>query len=183
MKNHLVSLLFIGAGCATVPASSRPAEKADVVVRDRQAKAEPERDARLDAAMHQLESIATVREDPRGKIITLQGNELFGPGDYRLLSSAKPRLDQVADALKAQAGGRLLSVEGHTDGLGVDEANQALTTNRANAVRSYLIARGVDAARITAKGLGALFPIDSNTTPTNRARNRRVEIVISAVER
>jgi outer membrane protein OmpA-like peptidoglycan-associated protein len=73
-------------------------------------------------------------------------------------------------------------VEGHTDNLDFDDANQGLSASRANAVRDYLIGRGVEASQISAKGLGSLFPIDANTTPENRANNRRVEIVISAVD-
>jgi outer membrane protein OmpA-like peptidoglycan-associated protein len=117
-------------------------------------------------AMRELESIASVRDDVRGKIITRQGSALFGTGVYRLLSTATQKLDQIAEALKAQGRTRRMFVEGHTDNLDFDDANQGLSASRANAVRDYLIGRGVEASQISAKGLGSLFP--STRTPRRR---------------
>jgi outer membrane protein OmpA-like peptidoglycan-associated protein len=158
------------------------AELKDTKAQLKRADGDTEKEARMAGAMRELESIASVRDDVRGKIITLQGSALFGTGDYRLLSTATQKLDQIAEALKAQGRTRRMFVEGHTDNLDFDDANQGLSASRANAVRDYLIGRGVEASQISAKGLGSLFPIDANTTPENRANNRRVEIVISAVD-
>ena len=71
-------------------------------------------------------------------------------------------------------------VEGHTDNRGSDRTNQVLSLNRANAVRDYLVSRGVDGDKISAVGLGASRPLVDNKTAENRANNRRVEIVIQA---
>jgi outer membrane protein OmpA-like peptidoglycan-associated protein len=84
----------------------------------------------------------------------------------------------VADALKAQDPDKRSVVEGHTDSRGTDAINQPLSLNRANAVRDYLVARGVDPVEISAIGLGSSKPIMNNSNAENRANNRRVEIVI-----
>ena len=71
-------------------------------------------------------------------------------------------------------------VEGHTDSQGSDKVNQPLSLNRGNAVRDYLVTRGVVSEKITAAGLGSTRPLVDNKSAENRANNRRVEIVISA---
>ena len=86
----------------------------------------------------------------------------------------------IADALKTQAEHHFL-VEGHTDTQGTDKINDALSTRRANAVRDYLVVRGVAAAAITATGSGSRRPVADNKTAEGRAMNRRVEIVVDKV--
>ncbi|MCB0733540.1 MAG: OmpA family protein [Flavobacteriales bacterium] len=71
------------------------------------------------------------------------------------------------------------SVEGHTDDVGDDAANMNLSQSRADAVRNYLISKGVDGSRITAKGYGETDPIATNSTEEGRALNRRVEVALS----
>lgn len=73
---------------------------------------------------------------------------------------------------------RRLSIEGHTDSTGSDMHNQALSEQRAAAVRDYLVQHGVDAARLTSRGWGETRPIGDNSTPEGREANRRVEFVI-----
>jgi len=63
--------------------------------------------------------------------------------------------------------------------VGTDEFNQRLSEQRAESVRDYLVAQGVSAPSITARGLGKMQPIASNDTPDGRQRNRRVELVLS----
>jgi outer membrane protein OmpA-like peptidoglycan-associated protein len=70
-------------------------------------------------------------------------------------------------------------VEGHTDDTGSVTANTELSLRRAIAVRDYLIAQGVAASRIDVAGLGPSRPAADNATADGRARNRRVEIVVS----
>lgn len=89
------------------------------------------------------------------------------------------KLDQVAEALKAQDSDKRMVVEGHTDSQGSDAVNQPLSLNRATAVRNYLVSRGVAADKVTAVGMGSTKAITDNSTPENRANNRRVEIVIA----
>lgn len=134
---------------------------------------------RLEAAMRDLHTIAAIRDESRGLVITLSGSVIFASGGYALLETAKSKLDQVADALKDQSEEKRMTVEGHTDSIGSAAANQRLGQNRANAVREYLVSRGVDGTKLTAVGMGSTRPILDNTSAENRANNRRVEIVIT----
>jgi len=70
-----------------------------------------------------------------------------------------------------------LRVEGHTDNQGNAAANQSLSEKRAQAVVAWLTAHGVEAGRLTAKGLGQTKPVEDNSTEDGRAKNRRVELV------
>ena len=149
-----------------------------------EAAAAGERNARIRAeqqsaaAMRRLEEIASVREEARGRVITLNGSVLFASGTATILPSARQRLDDVALALEHEPRARFI-VEGHTDSRGSDTTNLKLSDARAHAVREYLVDHGVDASRIVAVGKGEESPIATNATPEGRANNRRVEIVIN----
>jgi len=71
-----------------------------------------------------------------------------------------------------------ISVNGHTDDLGDDEQNRVLSQNRADAVKAFLIEKGVNSDRINAIGFGESKPKVANTSDTNRAKNRRTEFEI-----
>ena len=148
------------------------------------AQLEAEKQARLSAegklagAMKDLATIAAVKEEARGMVITLSGSVLFASNKYALLETAMVKLDQVAEALKAQDSDKRMVVEGHTDSRGPDSVNQPLSPNRATAVRDYLVGRGVSAEKISAVGMGSARPITDNKTAENRANNRRVEIIV-----
>ena len=70
-------------------------------------------------------------------------------------------------------------VEGHTDSTGSETYNQQLSERRANSVKNLLVARGVQAQRITITGYGESQPVATNATPEGRQMNRRVEIRIN----
>lgn len=129
-------------------------------------------------AMANLEKVAQVKREARGLVISLSGSVLFESGHATLLPSATQRLDQVAQALQEGEPGQKFIVEGHTDDRGGDVLNQQLSQARADAVKNYLVARGVEPDHITAVGLGKTGPVASNATAEGRANNRRVEIVI-----
>nr|VFJ45623.1 MAG: OmpA-OmpF porin, OOP family [Candidatus Kentron sp. FM]VFJ49474.1 MAG: OmpA-OmpF porin, OOP family [Candidatus Kentron sp. FM]VFK13532.1 MAG: OmpA-OmpF porin, OOP family [Candidatus Kentron sp. FM] len=91
-------------------------------------------------------------------------------------------LTEVVDALKT--GITRVRIVGHTDNIGGDDQNLALSHARAKAVEAYLISRGVPANGISAvEGRGESFPKDSNETEEGRAQNRRVEITTDCVDR
>ncbi len=139
-------------------------------------------EAKAKDAMDKLAAASVpVKEDTRGVIITLSGSILFASGKAILLPSAETKLDEVAEALKAESNHKIV-VEGYTDSRGSDATNQELSRRRAEAVRAYLVTRGVDAASIDAVGLGASSPIADNNSPEGRANNRRVEIVVKPLQ-
>jgi len=100
----------------------------------------------------------------------------FETGKATIAPESEVLIDQVAAALKT-APTLNLEVAGHTDNVGTAASNQTLSEQRAEAVRNALVARGVDAARLTAKGYGQTSPVADNRTEEGRAQNRRVELV------
>jgi outer membrane protein OmpA-like peptidoglycan-associated protein len=84
-------------------------------------------------------------------------------------------LHTIADVMKKNSDWAL-TVEGHTDNIGGNAANQDLSARRAAAVRTALIELGISETRLLASGFGASAPRDTNTTLAGRARNRRVEL-------
>lgn len=94
-------------------------------------------------------------------------------------SVVKPRafdfLNQIADVLKTYPQ-ITLKVQGHTDSIGTKEYNDALSIRRAQAVKTYLIGRGISGDRMTLEGFNFSKPAASNSTPEGRALNRRVEL-------
>jgi outer membrane protein OmpA-like peptidoglycan-associated protein len=138
-----------------------------------------EAEKRAAAALASLAEVAKVKEESRGTVITLPGGVLFPSGGSTLSPSARVALGQVADALIAQPTETKIRIEGHTDDRGADTANQTLSQARADAVRGFLIERGMPADRVEAVGKGESAPIAGNDTSEGRATNRRVEVVVS----
>jgi len=138
-----------------------------------------EAEKRAAAALASLAEVAKVKEESRGTVITLPGGVLFPSGGSTLSASARVALGQVADALNAQPTETKIRIEGHTDDRGADASNQALSQARADAVRAFLIERGMPSDRVEAVGKGESAPIAGNDTSEGRATNRRVEVVVS----
>ena len=86
-----------------------------------------------------------------------------------------PLLDDVVRILKSNPGMRL-EIQGHTDNVGSARYNMKLSQKRAEAVRQYLIQRGIAPSRLKAVGYGMTRPVTSNATAEGRAKNRRVEL-------
>ena len=116
------------------------------------------------------------KQTERGIVLTM-GDVLFATGKSDLSIHANVSIDKLARFL-ANHPGRNLAIEGHTDSVGSDEYNQALSERRAEAVKKALVAKGVSAERIVAKGLGEKFPVAGNATAQERQLNRRVEVVV-----
>jgi outer membrane protein OmpA-like peptidoglycan-associated protein len=138
-----------------------------------------EAEKRAAAALASLAEVAKVKEETRGMVITLPGGVLFPSGGRELSASARQALDQVATALTEQPTDAKILIEGHTDDRGSDSTNLELSRSRAEAVRAYLVQRGLAAQRIEAVGKGESTPIAGNDTAEGRATNRRVEIVVN----
>jgi len=74
-----------------------------------------------------------------------------------------------------------VTIQGHTDSMGTDTYNKALSENRALSVQAYLIDKGFDPKYIKAIGYGFAKPVESNATPEGRKMNRRVEFILTRV--
>jgi len=99
----------------------------------------------------------------------------FDKSDIR--SESRPVLDEAANTLKHEGDVRIVA-EGHTDSAGSDLYNKKLGRHRAEAVRSYLVSRGIAGDRIRVVSFGESRPVASNDTEEGRAQNRRVELQV-----
>lgn len=125
---------------------------------------------------------AGVKVDAKGceimaKAISLSGI-YFRTDSAELKSESIAVLDATADTLNANPGVGV-EIAGHTDSQGDAGYNQGLSQRRADAVRSYLISKGVNGSRLSAAGYGETQPVADNGTSEGRAQNRRVELRIS----
>jgi outer membrane protein OmpA-like peptidoglycan-associated protein len=125
----------------------------------------------------QLNDVLATRETARGLIVNMS-DVLFDFGKYSLKQDAQVKLARVSGILLTYPGLKL-QVEGYTDNIGSDAYNQKLSQQRADAVRDFLMAQGVQAGGITSTGYGKADPIADNTTNAGRAQNRRVQLVVS----
>jgi outer membrane protein OmpA-like peptidoglycan-associated protein len=125
----------------------------------------------------QLNSILQTRDSARGLIVNMS-DVLFDTGSYTLKPGAREKLAKISGIVLAHPGLNL-QIEGHTDSVGSDEFNQALSEHRAAAVQDFLIEQGVPGSKVAARGFGKTQPVASNDTPEGRQRNRRVELVVN----
>jgi outer membrane protein OmpA-like peptidoglycan-associated protein len=151
-----------------------------VALKDEKSRRE-EAEKKLAQAAADLAKFATVKQEPRGMVITLSGSVLFASAKWDLLPAAQLKLNEVATALTQQDPDSKITVEGHTDSQGAAAYNQDLSQHRAQAVRDYLVSRGIASDRINAQGFGPTRAIADNKSPEGRANNRRVEIVVLPV--
>ena len=125
----------------------------------------------------QLNVILETRETARGLIVNLS-DVLFDTASSSLKPGAREKLARVSGILVSHDGLRL-EVEGHTDSVGTDVYNQALSERRAEWVRAYLVDQKLASASVGAIGLGEGQPVATNDTASGRQQNRRVELVVS----
>ncbi len=104
-------------------------------------------------------------------------NIFFETAKADLKPESAVELDRAVKLLRENTNIRI-EVSGHTDNVGAASANLTLSHNRANAVVNYLIAHGIDASRLSAKGYGETQPIATNETKEGRQLNRRVEFLV-----
>jgi outer membrane protein OmpA-like peptidoglycan-associated protein len=133
-------------------------------------------EANLKDARDTIAKIASVKDDDRGMVITLQGEVLFKTAKSDLKPGAMAKLDEIAGALKGKE--QPIVVYGYTDNVGTHDNNMDLSQRRADSVRSYLVSKGLPQDLVTAQGKGPDAPIADNQSIEGRAQNRRVEIVV-----
>ncbi len=109
----------------------------------------------------------------KGKTIILEG-VTFPSGSAKLAKSSEPTLKKALLALQLNPGLRV-EIAGHTDNAGKVSTNDRLSMNRAEAVKSWMVMRGIPSNQVTAVGYGSRFPVASNVTAEGRTKNRRIE--------
>ena len=143
--------------------------------------------ARLAAEVSQREAaelqrqmeILQARPTDRGMVLTL-GDTLFATGKAELRSGATANLDRLGTFL-TEYEERTASIEGFTDSMGAEDYNQDLSQRRADAVKQYLVRRGIDPMRLASAGRGENAPVADNESADGRQQNRRVEVVINQI--
>ncbi len=134
---------------------------------------ERERSAQLEQEKQEL----MAKPSERGLVVTLR-DVMFDTGKAELKSGADRQLDMIATFLSQHAERHVL-IEGFTDSVGSESYNERLSERRADAVRSALLTRGVDASRIQIEGYGEQYPVGTNADTGGRQLNRRVEVIVS----
>ena len=127
--------------------------------------------------LNRLTAVLPTRETDRGLVSEIGGVQ-FATGTANLNPPARESLARFSGIVASYPELRF-SIEGHTDNVGTDAMNEELSLRRALSVRDYLTSLGVAAGHIDVDGYGPWQPVADNTTAEGRARNRRVEIVIS----
>ena len=126
---------------------------------------------------------AEVERVGEGIKVTLNENTVnFDFNSANLTTLAKTNLDKLITVLKNNPDTNI-NIYGHTDSIGSDAVNLRISSQRAEAVKNYLVANGISASRMFTEGLGKSSPIASNDTDAGRAKNRRVEFAITANEK
>lgn len=127
--------------------------------------------------LNELQSkLIQVSKDARGIILSMS-DILFDVNQATLKADLKTSLAKVAGILSVYQQFNV-SIEGNTDNTGSEEFNMKLSEQRATNVMNFLVEQGIDASRLTAKGLGMTMPIADNSTKEGRQKNRRVDLVI-----
>jgi OOP family OmpA-OmpF porin len=109
--------------------------------------------------------------------VTYAADAFFDFDKATLKPEGKAKLDELASKIKSFTLEVVIAV-GHTDSVGSDAYNQKLSLRRAEAVKAYLVSKGIEANRVYTEGKGEKQPLADNKTADGRAKNRRVEIEV-----
>ena len=123
-----------------------------------------------------------VRYELEGNELKLPGPVVFAVNSDKLKPESDAVLEHVKGYLEAKSSITLLRVEVHTDSMGDEKANQALSEERAAALVAALVKKGIACERLIAVGFGGTKPISANDTPEGRATNRRTVFANAALK-
>lgn len=138
-----------------------------------------EREMELNRLQEVFDNIVETRRTAVGVVLNLGDRVEFEFDKSELRPPERELLARIAGVLIASVDqGYAIQVFGHTDDVGSDQYNDALSERRAQAVMDYLIESGVNPDILTRQGMGKTMPLVADTTDAARARNRRVEIAI-----
>ena len=119
----------------------------------------------------------TAKPVPTAEKVTFAADALFDFDKSKLKPEGKAKIDDLASKLQGINLEVIIAV-GHTDSIGTDAYNQKLSIRRAEAVKAYIVSKGIDANRVYTEGKGEKQPVADNKTSAGRAKNRRVEIEV-----
>ena len=125
-----------------------------------------------------LKQYGAVRQTERGIVLTLPETFWTSARVSSFAAKSEGKLTSLAQLLASNPDYRI-TIESHTDNRGTPDELQTLTQERAQAIADKIVSSGASQDRVEAKGLGATLPVAANTTVANRAKNRRVEIVLT----
>jgi outer membrane protein OmpA-like peptidoglycan-associated protein len=128
--------------------------------------------------LQSLRQFGAVRQNERGIVLTLPENFWTSARVSSFAPTGQTKMTSLAQLLAGNPDYKI-SIEAHTDNKGTPDELQTLTQERAQAIADRIVSSGANQDRVEAKGLGATLPIAANTTVANRAKNRRVEIVLT----
>ena len=114
---------------------------------------------------------------PATEKVSFAADAFFDFDKAVLKPEGKAKLDDLADKVKGITLEVIIAV-GHTDSVGTDGYNQKLSEKRSEAVKSYLVGKGIEASRVYVEGKGEKQPVADNKSADGRAKNRRVEIEV-----
>ncbi len=120
--------------------------------------------------------IRTISLTPKGQTIVLE-DLIFAQGKSVIDRKSYPGLDEVVQMMKENSKIEI-QLEGHTDNVGSSKANLALSQDRVDAVKKYMVSKSISKNRIQTKAFGGSQPLGNEMTPEARAKNRRVEMRI-----
>ncbi|MFZ5472168.1 MAG: OmpA family protein [Myxococcota bacterium] len=167
-----IGALIGGAATAAEGEQATPTKSQEEYIQALEEKARCEHQ-RAEAALQQLEQAAGAKE------LTVHSNVFFTSDDEELNPEAKAHLEELAQ-LAVENPEAQVRIEAYTDAQGSEDYNLTLSDERAQSVKDFFTAAGVDASRIIAEGKGETEPIASNDTPEGRAQNRRTAITIES---
>jgi len=182
MKNRwFILAALLAAGCATQEAPKPAPEPAATPAPAPKPQVTPE-----------IKPAPVAKPEPKKPaVVNLSSRELFEFNKATLTNEARAKLDaEVVAKLRDVGDLRYINVNGHADRLGTAQYNQKLSEKRADAVRAYLVSKGVDAAKVETLGFGKTTPVTSCPDQKDRkalieclAPNRRVEVEIQGTPR
>ncbi|MFV0624339.1 OmpA family protein [Sphingomonas sp. ac-8] len=189
MKRMMVagSAIALGLAACSPPAEDAPPENAAAPVESVDNEATAETEDAANSAAHAKSILRPEIAEPEPEPPALEPIEAvvgFGESGLALDDAGRQALDALVADPTMQAGGAI-TLRGHTDSRGNDRANLVAARKRAEAVRDYLVEKGVAAERITVIAMGETNPLvpnarpDGSDDPEARAKNRRVELQVA----